>query len=400
MFNRDYNKYVPDDYRKALEARMRAKAENNVPDVTSVHVTGTTPTPTPAPTPAPASAPTPTPTPTPEELLALEMEQKARTMETYQSVNLPKTRSATNNAQTSTTTSEKITYSVDHPWISKLPQSFIDEYLIPTYNADGSVKEYTCRPPYSHFNLEKWETENYNSESESNGLYSYSLDCTVSISLCFDNDGTAKDVKYYTQCDIDNYLVGDWWRLTDKYINEYLIYDEQSNLYRLKSGKSFEALLAEKENFVDERIVYQAKDISPWISQSILDEYLIPKSYHYSDGSVTEYFLKPEYTDFKVVCDVEQEFEDETLVNIAYRVETTDKNGNIQTKDYYRIGSLGKYLVPPWARLAEDKNVNWWRGYVDEFFEYDKTLPEYARLYTLKDGKTLQELKALSPYLN
>lgn len=130
--------------------------------------------------------------------------------------------------------------------------------------------------------------------------------------------------------------------------------------------------------------VYSA-DTFKDIPQSIVDKYLEP-TYFKADGTVLEYTLKQPYTD--ISFSYAKVSEDGTKKGLIVTLKSIDDNGNEVAQDHYTKESLNELLEGNW----------WWMmgNITNMYFDYDQE----SGLYTLKDGKTLDELKECPRQIN
>lgn len=197
---------------------------------------------------------------------------------------------------------------------SRVPQSIIDNYLeINEYNADGSVKNYVLKSPYTEIEL---AGINYNGYAS---ILADESSPNLEIRLTSVVDG--KEVKdalfFYTKENLNNYLGGNWWQFSS--YSKYFNYDEKTGFYSLKDGMTFEELknskpqikndshrnYADPKNWqfaissIDNKKFYPSKPLTTHLSQGIIDKFFTPET-DSETGETKYYSLKEPFTGFKL----------------------------------------------------------------------------------------------------
>lgn len=197
---------------------------------------------------------------------------------------------------------------------SRVPQSIIDNYLeINEYNADGSVKNYVLKSPYTKIELYGIKYNNYGF-----GLVDGSYpNLGVYLTSVVDGKEVEEGLHFYTKENLNKYLGGIWWQLPS--YSKYFNYDEKTGFYSLKDGMTFEELenskpqaidvdhrnYADPNNWqvaistIDNKTFYPSTPLTTHLSQGIIDKFFTPET-DPETGETKYYSLKEPFTGFKL----------------------------------------------------------------------------------------------------
>lgn len=199
-----------------------------------------------------------------------------------------------------------------------VPQSIIDTYLEPNeFNADGSVKNYALKSPYTKINL---TGINYNGYAGGLADGSYP-NLGVTLTSVVDGKEVKENFYFYSKENLNQYLGGQWWQF-GYYTSKYFNYDEKTGFYSLKEGKTLEGLKSEQPQKIDNDTInyadpnnwqvaisntdnktfYPGTPLNEHLSKGIIDKFFVPDT-NSETGKTNYYSLKEPYTGFKLKSD-------------------------------------------------------------------------------------------------